>query len=78
MYIHFVLFVVAIHGVADGAGWDPSKFQYDAGPNYTLVWQDQFEDVGPAKAIINGAPAYAPNPKNWSPQKGNIDGELQN
>ena len=78
MYIHFLLFLFAIHGVATTADWDPSKFQYDAGPNYTLVWQDQFENVGPAKATINGAPAYSPNPKNWSPQKGNADGGLQN
>ena len=78
MYIHFLLFLFAIHGVATTVGWDPSKFQYDAGPNYTLVWQDQFENVGPAKATINGAPAYSPNPKNWSPQKGNADGGLQN
>ena len=78
MYIHFLLFLFAIHDVATTVGWDPSKFQYDAGPNYTLVWQDQFENVGPAKATINGAPAYSPNPKNWSPQKGNADGGLQN
>ena len=80
MYIHFVLFttVFAILGVTNGAGWDPSKFQYDAGPNYTLVWQDEFENVGLSKAVIDGAPAYAPNPKNWSPQQGNIDGGIQN
>ncbi len=78
MHIYFLLFVVAISGIAAGAGWDPSTFVYDAGPNYTLVWQDQFENVGPAKGTINGEPAYAPNPANWDVQKGNIDGGIQN
>jgi beta-glucanase (GH16 family) len=72
------LFVVAPSGIAEGAGWDPSTFVYDAGPNYTLVWQEKFENVGPAEATINGAPAYAPNPANWALQKGNINGGLQN
>lgn len=45
--------------------WDPSNFTFNPGSNYDLVWQDEFENVGPTKAIINGQPAYAPNPKNW-------------
>jgi hypothetical protein len=74
MYIAFLFFIIAINGVAEGAGWDPSSFVYDAGPNYTLVWQEQFENVGPSMGIINGKPAYAPNPKNWALQLGNING----
>jgi hypothetical protein len=58
-------FVAAIGKVCFAQGWDPSKFQYNPGPNYELVWQDEFENVGPAKAMIDGKPAYAPNPKNW-------------
>jgi hypothetical protein len=72
----FVAF--AINSVAAGSGWDPSTFVYDAGPNYILVWQDKFENVGPVKGIINCEPAYAPNPANWEAQKGNIDGGIQN
>ncbi len=65
MHIVCLLFVAfAINSVAAGSGWDPSTFEYDAGPNYTLVWQDQFENVGPVNGIINGKPAYAPNPAN--------------
>jgi beta-glucanase (GH16 family) len=77
MHIYFLFIVVALNGIAAGAGWDPSTFVYDAGPNYTLVWQDQFENVGPSKGIINGEPAYAPNPANWDVQKG-TDAGLQN
>lgn len=78
MHMLLFFFVVAIHGVAAGLGWDPSGFVYDPGPNYTLIWQEQFENVGPAKATINGASAYAPNPKNWALMIGNINGGLQN
>jgi beta-glucanase (GH16 family) len=78
MHTHILFFIVAIYGVASVVGWDPSKFEYDAGPNYTLVWQDEFENVGPPVATINGAPAYAPNPENWTPQVGNVNGGLQN
>ena len=46
-------------------GWNPSNFSFNPGDNYELIWQHQFENVGPVKAIINGQPAYAPNPKNW-------------
>jgi beta-glucanase (GH16 family) len=48
------------------AAWDPVNFTFNPGDNYELVWQDEFENVGPAKAIINGQPAYSPNPKNWA------------
>jgi hypothetical protein len=65
LHLTTVFFIAAItSNVCLGQGWDPSKFKYDPGPNYELVWQDAFENVGPVKAIINGKPAYAPNPKN--------------
>jgi hypothetical protein len=63
MYITFLLFIIAINSVAEGAGWDSSTFVYD---------------VGPSMGIINGKPAYAPNPKNRALQIGNINGDLQN
>ena len=47
-------------------GWNPANFTFNPGENYELIWQDQFENVGPVKAIINGQPAYAPNPNNWA------------
>jgi beta-glucanase (GH16 family) len=71
-------FVAILSNVCFGQGWDPSKFKYDPGPNYELVWQDEFENVGPSKAIIDGKPAYAPNPKNWVLRTGHINGGLQN
>jgi hypothetical protein len=57
--------IVVISDIGFGAGWDPSKFSYNPGPNYELIWQDEFKNVGPVKAMINEAAAYAPNPKNW-------------
>jgi beta-glucanase (GH16 family) len=71
-------FILVASSVCLGTGWDPSNFLYNPGSNYQLVWQDQFENVGPVKGIINGAPAYAPNPKNWVLKIGNINGGLQN
>ena len=47
-------------------GWNPANFSFNPSANYELVWQDEFENVGPVQAIINGKPAYAPNPKNWA------------
>ena len=66
---HFIvsLFVVIIfNDVCLGDGWDPSNFTFNPGQDYELVWQDEFEDVGPPQANISGKPAYAPNPKNWA------------
>jgi beta-glucanase (GH16 family) len=60
-----VLFIVVFNDVCLCAGWNPSNFSFNPGDNYELVWQDEFENVGPVQAIINGEPAYAPNPKNW-------------
>lgn len=59
--------------------WNPSIFSFNPGDNYVVVWQDEFETVGPARAIINGAPAYKPNPKNWTSRVGvHSDGRLDN
>jgi beta-glucanase (GH16 family) len=60
-----VLFIVVFNGVCLIAGWNPANFSFNPGDNYELVFQDEFENVGPVQAIINGKPAYAPNPKNW-------------
>lgn len=79
LHLIAVLFCIVVSSnLSFGQGWDPSKFNYNPGPNYELVWQDQFEDVGPSKAIIDGKPAYAPNPKNWVLKTGKINGGLQN
>ena len=61
-----LLFVIIFNEVSLVAGWNPANFSFNPGDNYELVWQDKFENVGPSKAIINGKPAYAPNPKNWA------------
>jgi beta-glucanase (GH16 family) len=66
---HFIvslLLIVVLNGIYLVASWDPSNFTFNPGDNYQLVFQDEFENVGPVKAIINGQPAYAPNPKNWA------------
>ena len=72
------LFVAVASNICFGQGWDPSKFNYNPGPNYELVWQDEFENVGPAKAVIDGKPAYTPNPKNWVLKTGAPFGGIQN
>jgi beta-glucanase (GH16 family) len=71
-------FIVVFNDVYFVAGWNPANFTFNPGDNYELVWQDEFENVGPVKAIINGQPAYAPNPKNWAHRVGpNLGGGLQ-
>jgi beta-glucanase (GH16 family) len=78
-FIVSLLFVVVFNDVCRVAAWDPANFTFNPGDDYQLVWQDQFENVGPVKAIINGKPAYAPNPKNWGYRTGmHIDGGIQN
>jgi hypothetical protein len=57
-----LLFTVVFNDLA--LGWNPENFSFNLSPNYELVWQDEFESVGPVKAITNGQPAYSPNPKN--------------
>jgi beta-glucanase (GH16 family) len=75
--ISFIFFVVFVD-ISLAVGWNPSNFSFNPGDNYELVWQDEFENVGPAKAIINGQPAYAPNPKNWAHRVGpNLAGGMQ-
>jgi beta-glucanase (GH16 family) len=77
--IVFLLFAVVFNNICLVVGWDPSNFTFNPGSNYELVWQDAFENVGPVQAIINGKPAYAPNPKNWFHLVGpDIDGGIQN
>jgi beta-glucanase (GH16 family) len=79
---YFIVSVLFIVGFKDGYlvdAWDPSNFTFNPGDNYQLVWQDEFENVGPIKAIINGQPAYAPNAKNWAHQVGmHVSGGIQN
>jgi beta-glucanase (GH16 family) len=78
---HFIvslLFIVFFNDICFGAGWNPSNFSFNPGDNYELVWQDEFENVGPVRAIINGQPAYAPNPKNWVHIVGHNNKSLQN
>jgi beta-glucanase (GH16 family) len=79
---HFIvslLCIVVINDVCLVVGWNPGNFSFNPGDDYAIVWQDEFENVGPAKAIINGQPAYAPNPKNWAHIIGtNHDGGLEN
>jgi beta-glucanase (GH16 family) len=78
-FIVSLLIVVLFNDVCLAAGWNPANFTFNPGPNYELVFTDEFENVGPAQAIINGQPAYAPNPKNWAHEIGpNIDGGIQN
>ena len=58
-----LLVVTVSNDVCLGVGWNPSNFSFNPVHNYGLVFADEFENVGPAKAIINGQPVYAPNPK---------------
>jgi len=58
---------------------ESSNFSFNPGNTYELIWQEEFENIGPVQAIINGKPAYAPNPKNWAHKIGpNIDGGKYN
>ena len=79
-FIVSVLFIVSFKGGYPVVNaWDPSNFIFNPGDNYQLVWQDEFENVGPIQAIINGQPAYAPNPKNWAHQLSiGVDDSMQN
>jgi hypothetical protein len=78
MLISLVLIVV-FNNVCFGVGWNPSNFSFNPGDSYESVWQDEFENVGPARAVINGEPAYAPNPKNWAHRTDlHVDGGTQN
>jgi hypothetical protein len=58
-----LLYIVVYKDFCLGAGWNPSNFSFNPGANYELVCQDEFKNVGPIHAIINGAPAYAPKNK---------------
>jgi hypothetical protein len=73
-----LLLTVVFNDICLGAGWNPSNFTFNPGDNYELVWQDEFENIGHIKAIINGKPAYSLNPKNWAHAVGpKIDGGIQ-
>ena len=69
-YIVLVLVLAVFNRDCLGDGWNPSNFTFNPPDNYELVWEDQFENVGPVQAIINGQPAYAPNPNNWAHRLG--------
>lgn len=74
-----LVFIFAFNDICLISAWDPSNFTFNPGDKYEIVWQDEFENVGPQKAIINGQPAYSPNPANWGYRTGmGIDGGLQN
>jgi beta-glucanase (GH16 family) len=74
-----LLFIVVFNDVCLVVAWNLANFTFNPVDNYELVFQDEFENVGPVKAIINGKPAYAPNPKNWGYITGlNVDGGLRN
>ena len=73
------LFIVFFKDVCLSLSWNPSKIALNSNVSYELVWQDEFENIGPIEAIINGETAYAPNPKNWAHVIGsNIYGGIQN
>lgn len=77
--VSLLIVVVVFNDICLGSGWNPSNFSFTPGDNDELVFTDEFENVGPVKATINGKPAYAPNPKNWFHQVGpNIDGGMGN
>ena len=61
-----LLCIVVFNDISSVAGWNPANFSFNPGDDYQLVWQDEFENVGPVQAMINGKPAYSPNPKNWA------------
>jgi beta-glucanase (GH16 family) len=74
-----LLFVVVFNDICLITAWDPSNFTFNPDDSYELVWQDEFENVGPVKAIINGQPAYSPNLKNWAHDLGvHYDAGLEN
>lgn len=78
-YIVSLLFVMVSNSICLTVGWNPSNFSFNPGDNYKLVWQDEFGNVGPVQAIINGKPAYSPNRQNWAHKVGpNIDNGIQN
>ena len=63
--LHFAVSLLLI-AIFNDPGWAPSNFTLNPGDDYERLFQDEFENVGPIQAIINGKPACAPNPKNWA------------
>ena len=77
--ITFLILIFVIDKIHSVTAWNPENFTFNPGDSYELVWQDEFENVGPVKAIINGQPAYSPNPANWVHTVGtHRDGGLEN
>ena len=65
-FVVSLLFIVVLNEIYLSAGWNPSNFTFNPDDTYELVFTDEFENVGPVEAVINGKPAYAPDPKNWA------------
>lgn len=65
-----------IHSHSNGVGWNPANYSYTPGPDYQVVWQDNFENVGPIRGMINEQPACGPNPKIWILKIGHIKGDF--
>lgn len=74
--ILLIIVITDLHSHSAGVGWNPANYSYDPGPGYQPVWQDNFENVGPIKGMINGQPAYGSNPNNWVLKTGHITGGL--
>lgn len=75
----FFFLILIFNSVSFTVSWDPSNFTFNPGDDYELVWQDEFENIGPVKAIINGQPAYSPDPRTWFHRIGAFtDGGLEN
>jgi hypothetical protein len=45
---------IFLKDICFAVSWDPSNFTFNPGDKYEMVWKDEFENVGPAKAIIDG------------------------
>lgn len=79
MFEFVVISLFVVNSLSYSIDWNDSALTLNVDSNnYSLVWEDNFENVGPIKAIIDGAPAYAPNPKNWAHETGTTFGGLQN
>ncbi|CAF1490826.1 unnamed protein product, partial [Adineta steineri] len=58
------------NGVSSSIGWNSLHLLLDSDIDYKLMYQDEFENVSPLKAIINEKPAYVVG--------SNTDEEIQN
>lgn len=78
MFKVVLISIFIVNSLSFAINWNDSTLTLNVGNNYSLVWEDDFENVGPIKAIIDGASAYTPNPKNWAYETGTTFGGLQN